>query len=80
MELCRRWANAVHMNGIDSELLSPAEIKKYIPPINLDCRFPVHGGFIQKRGGIARHDAVVWGYARAASAAGVDIAQRKRPA
>ncbi len=76
MDLCRRWVNAIHMNGIDSEMLSREEIKKYIPHINLDCRFPVYGGFIQKRGGIARHDAVVWGYARAASAAGVDIVQQ----
>jgi sarcosine oxidase, subunit beta len=76
MDLCRRWANAIHMNGIDSEMLSREDIKKYLPYINLDCRFPVFGGFIQKRAGIARHDAVVWGYARAASAAGVDIVQQ----
>ena len=76
MDLCRRWANAIQMNGIDSEMLSREDIKKYVPHINLDCRFPVYGGFIQKRAGIARHDAVVWGYARAASAAGVDIVQQ----
>ncbi|HKX55861.1 MAG TPA: FAD-dependent oxidoreductase, partial [Xanthomonadales bacterium] len=49
---------------------------KLIPHINLDCSFPIWGGFIQKRAGISRHDAVVWGYARAASAAGVDIIQQ----
>ncbi len=76
MDLCRRWANAIDMNGIDSAMLSREDIKKYIPYINLDCRFPVHGGFIQKRAGITRHDPVVWGYARAASAAGVDIVQQ----
>ena len=76
MDLCRRWANAIDMNGIDSEMLSREDIKKYIPYINLDCRFPVHGGFIQKRAGITRHDPVVWGYARAASAVGVDIVQQ----
>jgi len=56
-------------------MLSPEDIKKRIPQINLQCRFPVAGGFIQNRAGMARHDAVVWGYARAASAAGVDIIQ-----
>jgi sarcosine oxidase subunit beta len=75
LELSRRWANAIKMNGIDSELMSPSDIKKLIPQINLDGRYPVRGGFIQRRGGISRHDAVVWGYARAASAAGVDIIQ-----
>jgi len=76
MELYRRWANSIRCNGIDSEVLTREAIKKYVPHINLDCRFPIYGGFIQKRGGISRHDAVVWGYARAASAAGVDIIQQ----
>ena len=76
LESLRRWANAIQVNRIDSELMSPAEIKRLVPLINLQARFPVHGGFIQRRGGIARHDAVVWGYARAADALGVDIIQR----
>jgi sarcosine oxidase subunit beta len=76
MDLYRRWMNSIRCNDIDSEVLSREDIKKYIPHINLDCRFPIYGGFIQKRGGISRHDAVVWGYARAASAAGVDIIQQ----
>ena len=76
MEVCRRWANAIRMNGIDSRLLSREEVKQRVPQLNLDCRFPVTGGFIQERGGISRHDAVAWGYARKASAAGVDIVQR----
>jgi sarcosine oxidase subunit beta len=76
LELMRRWANAISINGIDSELLTPAQIRKLVPLINLDARFPVLGGFIQRRGGISRHDAVVWGYARAASAEGVDIIQQ----
>lgn len=76
LEGLRRWANAIRINGIDSELLTPAQIKKIVPLINLNARFPVHGGFIQRRGGISRHDAVVWGYARAASALGVDIIQQ----
>jgi sarcosine oxidase subunit beta len=75
LELNRRWANAIHMNGVDSEILTPAQIKKLTPIINLQTRFPIAGGFIQRRAGISRHDAVVWGYARAASALGVDIVQ-----
>jgi len=75
METYRRWANAIQMNGIDSEILSRQDIRKRVPQINLDCRFPVWGGFIQNRGGVSRHDAVNWAYARKASAAGVDIVQ-----
>ena len=76
LESLRRWANAIRVNGIDSELMTPEEIKKFVPLINLNARFPVIGGFIQRRGGISRHDAVAWGYARAASAHGVDIIQQ----
>ncbi len=76
MEGFRRWANAIKINDVDAEMLTPGEVKKLVPMINLDCRFPVHGGFIQRRGGISRHDAVAWGYARAASALGVDIIQQ----
>lgn len=76
LEVHRRWANAIRMNGIDSEMLSREDIKKRAPHINLDCRYPVTGGFIQKRGGTARHDAVAWAYARQACAAGVDIIQQ----
>ena len=76
LESLRRWANAIRINGIDSELMTPAQIKKLVPLINLNARFPVHGGFIQRRGGISRHDAVAWSYARAASALGVDIVQQ----
>jgi len=72
----RRWVNATQLNGVDTEILSRAEVKELEPLINLDCRFPIYGGFVQKRAGIARHDAVVWGYARAASALGVDIVQQ----
>jgi sarcosine oxidase subunit beta len=76
MEGIRRWANAIRINDVDAEVLTPAEVKELVPLIDLDCRFPVHGGFIQRRGGISRHDAVAWGYARAASACGVDIIQQ----
>jgi sarcosine oxidase, subunit beta len=75
LEINRRWANAIRMNDVDSEILAPVEIKKLVPIINLQARLPIVGGFIQRRAGISRHDAVVWGYARAASALGVDIIQ-----
>jgi sarcosine oxidase, subunit beta len=75
LEINRRWANATLMSGVDSEILTAADIKKLVPRINLESRYPVLGGFIQRRGGISRHDAVVWGYARAANALGVDIIQ-----
>jgi sarcosine oxidase subunit beta len=76
VESLRRWVNAIQVNGVDSELLSREEVRRIVPLINLDARFAVHGGFIQRRGGISRHDAVVWGYARAADALGVDLLQR----
>lgn len=76
LEGMRRWANAIMINDVDAEVLTPSDVKKLVPMIDLDCRFPIHGGFIQRRGGISRHDAVVWGYARAASAYGVDIIQQ----
>jgi sarcosine oxidase, subunit beta len=75
LEISRRWWNAIRMNGIDSEMLTPQEIQRLVPPVNLQARFPIVGGFMQRRAGICRHDAVVWGYARAASALGVDIVQ-----
>jgi sarcosine oxidase subunit beta len=75
LEMNRRWANAIRMNGVDAEILTPTQIKQRVPIINLQGRFPIVGGFIQARAGIARHDAVVWGYARAASGQGVDILQ-----
>jgi len=75
MEMLRRWCNAIRMNGIDSEMLTREQIQRVAPPLNLDGRYPVLGGFIQRRAGICRHDAVVWGYARAASALGVHILQ-----
>lgn len=76
MEICRRWANAIGMNGIDSQILTREEVKKRIPWMVLDSRYPLWGGFVQERGGISRHDAVAWAYARQASRAGVDIIQQ----
>jgi sarcosine oxidase subunit beta len=76
MESLRQRANAIRINGVDSEMMTPAEVKELVPLIDLNPRFPVHGGFIQRRGGLSRHDAVAWGYARAADAYGVDIIQQ----
>jgi sarcosine oxidase subunit beta len=76
LDSLRRWANAIQINAIDSELLTAATIRQLVPLLKMDGRYPVYGGFIQRRGGISRHDAVSWAYARAASALGVDIIQQ----
>ncbi|MDB6084070.1 MAG: soxB, partial [Gammaproteobacteria bacterium] len=71
-----RRGNAMLMHGVDAELLDAAAVRGMLPFFDFDnARFPIHGGLLQRRGGTARHDAVVWGYARAASARGVDIIQ-----
>jgi len=77
LESMARWANAMRMNGVDAELLSREQVRARVPALNVSkgARFPVIGGFEQARAGTARHDAVAWGYARAASALGVDIIQ-----
>ena len=71
----RRRVNANRLNGVDGEVLDAAGVKRLVPFINTDpdIRFPVLGASYQPRAGIARHDAVAWGYARAADALGVDI-------
>ncbi len=75
LEHTRRWANAILLNGIDAEMLSRSELARLMPDLNLDARLPIVGGFVQRRGGVARHDAVAWAFARAADSAGVDIIQ-----
>jgi sarcosine oxidase subunit beta len=71
-----RRGNAMRLHGVDAELLDRAAVRRMLPILDFDNpRFPIEGGLLQKRGGTARHDAVVWGYARAASARGVDIIQ-----
>jgi len=80
MDAQSRWANAMRCNGIDAELLDARQVRELEPRLNFGgptqpTRYPILGGFIQRRGGSARHDAVAWGYARAASALGVDIVQ-----
>ena len=70
-----RRVNANRLNGVDAEVVTPAQIQEMIPFINLNTRYPVLGASLQRRAGVARHDAVAWGFARAADALGVDIIQ-----
>jgi len=71
-----RRGNAMRLHGIDAELLDRDALRKKIPYLDYDnARFPVQGALCQPRGGTVRHDAVAWGYARAADARGVDIIQ-----
>ena len=75
-EMSRR-VRAIRLNGIDSEMLDPQGVKAEVPVINISrqVRYPILGASLQRRGGVARHDAVAWGFARAADARGVDIVQ-----
>lgn len=70
-----RRGNAMRINGADSELLTPDQIARRVPGLDLSkkARFPIVGGLLQPRAGTARHDAVAWGYARGADRRGVDI-------
>ncbi len=71
-----RRGNAMRLNGVDAELLDRAALRAKIPYLDYDnARFPIQGALLQKRGGTVRHDAVAWGYARAADRLGVDIIQ-----
>jgi sarcosine oxidase subunit beta len=68
-------ANSTRLRGIDCEILDVQEVKKICPELDVrpNTRYPIHGALYQARGGIARHDAVAWGYARGAHNLGVDI-------
>jgi sarcosine oxidase subunit beta len=72
-----RRAGANRLNGIDAEWLDPEAARRFCPILNIapEARYPVLGATLQRRGGVARHDAVAWGYARAADAQGVDIVE-----
>ena len=77
MRNMRRRALNMNRLGVEFRMLSAAEVRQKIPilaPMET-CRLPILGGSIQERAGIARHDAIVWGYARGADAYGVDIIQ-----
>jgi sarcosine oxidase subunit beta len=73
----QRHIYANRLNGIDNEWLGAEQAKSFCPPLNISSamRYPVIGAALQRRGGVARHDAVAWGYARGADAMGVDIIQ-----
>jgi sarcosine oxidase, subunit beta len=73
----KRHVHANRLNGIDNEWLTPEQAKAFCPPLDISpsVRHPVLGAALQRRGGVARHDAVAWGYARGASGSGVDIIQ-----
>ena len=72
-----RRVQANVLNGVDAEWLEPAEVAEVCPVVNVspDVRYPVLGATYQPRGGIARHENVAWGFARAADALGVDLIQ-----
>jgi sarcosine oxidase subunit beta len=75
-DLFVRRANMMRQLGVDAEALDRQSVRDLVPLVDLDNgRYPVLGGFLQRRGGTVRHDAVAWGYARAASNAGVDIVE-----
>jgi sarcosine oxidase subunit beta len=77
VQVFKRHIHANRLNGVDNEWLTPEQAKEYCPPLNISqtARYPVMGAALQRRGGTARHDAVAWGYARAASDRGVHIIQ-----
>jgi sarcosine oxidase, subunit beta len=78
LEIAYRLVNAMQLNGVDAEFLGPDQIRTRLPLMtqSLDSRYLPNGGVWQPRGGVARHDAVAWGYARAADSLGVDIVEQ----
>lgn len=73
----RQRVNIMRLNGIEADYLSPDEIRQKAPYLDLseNARYPILGAVWQGRAGTARHDAIAWGYARAADQQGVDIIQ-----
>jgi sarcosine oxidase subunit beta len=78
MDQAARRGNIMRLNGIDAELLTRTEVQRKVPILDFSdmARFPIYGGLWQQRAGTVRHDAVAWGYARAADPYGVDIIQQ----
>ncbi|WP_100963120.1 sarcosine oxidase subunit beta family protein [Bosea sp. FBZP-16] len=71
-----RRGNAMRLAGVDAELLGSEQVRAMLPYLDFEnARFPIQGGLLQRRGGSARHDAVAWGFARAADSRGVDMIQ-----
>lgn len=77
MEILERWSNSLQLQGVDAEMMTTEQIRRHMPLLDTSraARYPIWGGFIQHRGGVARHDAVAWAYARGADDRGVDIIQ-----
>ncbi len=77
MEILERWSNSLQLQGVDAEMMTTEQIRRHTPLLDTSraARYPIWGGFIQHRGGVARHDAVAWAYARGADDRGVDIIQ-----
>ena len=77
IDAAARRYNTMRLTGSDAEIWDLNKLKKNIPHLNYaaNARFPIFGAAVQRRAGTARHDAVVWGYARAADKRGVDIVQ-----
>jgi methylglutamate dehydrogenase subunit A len=77
MDAFAKRGNAMRLNGIDAELLTREDVRRMVPHLDFseNARFPIYGGLLQPRAGTARHDAVAWGYARAADRLGVDVIQ-----
>ena len=75
LDVLARKGNIMRLNGIDAELLDRGDVMRILPYLDFSdqTRFPIHGGLLQRRAGTVRHDAVAWGYARAADRFGVDI-------
>jgi heterotetrameric sarcosine oxidase beta subunit len=75
LDAVARRGNLMRLNGIDAELLDLGDLMKLVPYLDYskEARFPIYGALLQRRAGTARHDAVAWGYARAADSLGVDI-------
>ena len=75
LDVLARKGNIMRLNGIDAELLDCGQVMRLLPYLDYsaEARFPIWGGLLQRRAGTARHDAVAWGYARAADAQGVDV-------
>jgi methylglutamate dehydrogenase subunit A len=78
LDVLARKGNVMRLNGIDAELLDRADVVRMLPFLDYspDSRFPIFGGLLQRRAGTVRHDAVAWGYARAADRLGVDIIEQ----
>lgn len=78
VQIFKRHIHANRLNGVDNKWLDPQQAKAHCPPLNISsaARYPVMGAAWQGRGGVARHDAVAWGYARAAATRGADIIEQ----